>query len=1137
MSRSCIARPGIFGLAVAATMLAATGCSRPGGPYSFSNGAGEFGRPDAAATVIPIMMRPQPAPTCVAALSSQPIPPRSTLLDPAAGASSPTSNIELTSDLFTLFKAVCGSCHVESVRGNFSVTSATFSSLVDQTVLDQIKSDNLTISMPPDGIRWSDRAASDSVVQLANQLTEWINQNRPVGSFMLSDQSVATNVGYVMSPALGAQLTNIGSCIPDRRMIGTKLTTMNQLDAMFASATQLPATLDQTDLSSLDSAELAQNGVISFAPAYPLWSDNAQKMRYVRVPVGQSIAFDKKTQEFQIPPNTRFYKTFLKEVVDANGSKRFRKIETRLIVSRPDTVKPDGTAQQNAIFGTYVWNADETQASLLTTPLRNGKPFADRIFTYVTDEQKADAIIATNPANLDSALKKARITRQYALPGSERCIQCHEGSTSKDFILGFRPVQIARRPTGAGGVYEAAADDELTQLQRFIDYGLITGVNSAADILPLEKSEGSRVPRNQQELNAQAYMVGNCAHCHNPRGFPSIRQPAVANVLNFLPGPGDNQGIFQFPLTASSPIRYRGLNQNVKMAYVTPSLYDIASAAGLPKFFCPKQPDGACAGNTDAPQWILAPWRSLIYRNVDTPYDYFDDFAPYPHMPLNTSGYDCRAKQLMGDWMVSIPATQKDPTHSQSVLPDSEGQFPPNANTDPQPYVEVRPDDPGYAEAVGAASARLQQYHASFRYGFCPPEYTADIVDPVIQAEADLGGNVQPDVEPIKDPADPTNLLMPVLTPVRPNYVSFDTTDPPGDWLPRRPDWEKALVNPDIMSFIADTVAEEHLTSDAAEDLQNVIEKLQTVKLADAKSALTEPIPFGLWDTSVPGCDFSSVPKASAFLGPNQPQWMTVAQLTDANKPVLVETPGAAVFNTVCYNCHGTQADSQGLLADEITNLTGGDARVANFRDGLFGPLNDPASNRAAVFGPDAASLGLTADDLGARYLAWMALGGTSKHLPLDVLNQVSLSPVVGVVRSHLAIGGGTPDMLRLGLYLCEQLASSDGVTTYSLSNLVGTGLMGWSENTSLVDRNGDAEMWLKLCNLNNRPIVRVAYPDGDGWKAATKLGELKIDGFHLYWGASPDGYDNDKPKQDWYGQNPVMDDRGNLHQGLTPDN
>ena len=43
-------------------------------------------------------------------------------------------------------------------------------------------------------------------------------------------------------------------------------------------------------------------------------------------------------------------------------------------------------------------------------------------------------------------------------------------------------------------------------------------------------------------------MVGNCAHCHNPRGFPSIKQPSLEDVLIFLPGPGPNDGIFQFPL-------------------------------------------------------------------------------------------------------------------------------------------------------------------------------------------------------------------------------------------------------------------------------------------------------------------------------------------------------------------------------------------------------------------------------------------------------------------------------------------------------------------------------------------------------------------------------------------------------------
>ncbi len=1108
--------------------LAGGGCGRPGGPYAFSQS--EFPIPDAG---VPISMVTSPPPQCEPVKSSDQLPPRSTLLDQSGAQAGPQTNIELTSDLYGLFKSVCGGCHVEQPLGGFSVTQTTFPMLMTEAVYDnQIHTDDPAQFMPPlagGGIPFSQRPPSDAVVQLAAQLRLWLDQGSSPSSFTLPTPAGAATMGYAMSPALGAQMTNLGSCVADKAMVGTNATAMSQLDAMFAQATQttLPATLDQTDLNSLDSATLAQNGVISFAPAYPLWSDNAQKMRYVRVPQGQSIVFDKAAQEFRIPANTRFYKTFLKEVIDANGNSTYRKIETRLIVSRPDTTLPDGTAQQNAIFGTYAWNDDESQATLVTNPLRNGKPFADRIFTYVTDEQKAQPIIASNPSDLETALGNAHISRHYAIPGSERCIQCHEGSPSASFVLGFRPVQIARRATGTGGVYEAAVGDELTQLQRFIDYGIITGITSPAEVLPLERSEGTRPPRNVQELNAQAYMVGNCAHCHNPRGYPSIRQPAVGAVLDFLPGPGANQGIFQFPLETVSPIRHHGSNQDVPIAYVTPSIYDISSPDVILKAFCPDQDQGTCLGTTSTPQWILAPWRSLIYRNVDTPYDYFDDYTLYPHMPLDTSGYDCRVKQIMGDWMVSIPSKQKDPGHPQYLLPDDNQTFPANANTDPQPYVEVHPGDPDYAGAVGAAGARLDQYHSSFRYDFCPAEYTTDIIDPVIQSEIDANLTVQSDVGFVHSPTNPNQVIMPSLTPLRPDYVTFDDTDPAGGWYPRRPDWETALVHPDVTSFVNQELMTSIVTADGAIDLTNVLNALGSVSLdANTRAALLQKVPFGLWDTTDPSCKFSGVPTAGSFLGPNQPQWMSVKP-PSPTAPVVVESAGAAVFTTVCFNCHGLQADSQGLLADEITTLTGGAARVANLRDGLLGPLSQPGSAREMVFGADAAALGLTADDLAGRYVGWMTLGGTAKHLPEDVLTAVAQSPVIGVVRSNLALAG-TPDMLKLGLSLCEQIASSGpSQEPFSLSTLISNGRMAWSDTTGLVDQNGDAEMWLKLCNLNNRPIVRVPTVS---WTATTSPRDLTIGGTQLYWGTGPTGQDN-------YGQNPVMDEHGNLHQGLTADN
>ena len=54
-------------------------------------------------------------------------------------------------------------------------------------------------------------------------------------------------------------------------------------------------------------------------------------------------------------------------------------------------------------------------------------------------------------------------------------------------------------------------------------------------------------------------MLGNCSHCHNPRGFPTLKAPALKDVLNFLPGSAPGAGIFQFPLDRMSPVRARGL--------------------------------------------------------------------------------------------------------------------------------------------------------------------------------------------------------------------------------------------------------------------------------------------------------------------------------------------------------------------------------------------------------------------------------------------------------------------------------------------------------------------------------------------------------------------------------------------------
>ena len=54
-----------------------------------------------------------------------------------------------------------------------------------------------------------------------------------------------------------------------------------------------------------------------------------------------------------------------------------------------------------------------------------------------------------------AALIAAGAARHYAIPSSVRCIQCHMGSPSQSFVLGFTPLQINRRPDGVGGTIEA----------------------------------------------------------------------------------------------------------------------------------------------------------------------------------------------------------------------------------------------------------------------------------------------------------------------------------------------------------------------------------------------------------------------------------------------------------------------------------------------------------------------------------------------------------------------------------------------------------------------------------------------------------------------------------------------------------
>ncbi|MET0594856.1 MAG: hypothetical protein ABW133_19300, partial [Polyangiaceae bacterium] len=1047
--------------------------------------ASDVRTPDAGAVDVSVPETSRPAPACASPVSAS-----EALVARLAVTSSSVPKATrpvFVSDLFSLFESNCGGCHVAGSSGGFHVTSLDFAEKVDKNSIDRIRSDQRLLTMPPisaGGKMATERMQGDPVLELASLLQLWIDAKRPRDVFDIPNVTGGTN-SYILEAAAGDNLTNLGDCIPAKRIVATDQTTVEKLDTFFdglkrvpagtgtlAQRIGLPERLDQTDLSTFDTETLARRGVIAFVPAYPLWSDGSGKLRHVRVPKGKSIRFDEATQSFDIPANTRFYKTFLKRIVDVDGVISYRKIETRLIVARPDIQKADGSNEVTALYGSYAWNEEETEATLVTDPLRNGEPFRDRMLTYITDEPLAQSIRNQKPNNLTFALERVNAIRRYAIPGSDRCVQCHMGSPTKDFVLGFLPVQIHRRPMGQSGVIEPTGADELSQMQRLIDYGIVTGMTSPSQVLPLEKQEGTRKPRTEQELIAQGYMLGNCAHCHNPRGFPSVTAPVLSDLLNFLPGP--NGGVFEFPLDRTSPRIFRGLNSDEPIPYITPSLMDVTpTSSSTPKWdfieFAPGSKD------LTFKHVLVAPWRSLIFRNVDTPFTYADDNALFPHMPMNVAGFDCRAPHIMGDWMVSLPARWKSrKTYDFAVgLPAnvegaSSKYAPPGYTADfsPQPYEEVKPDDPEYEGAVADGKHRIDLFHSGRtdnnaaaktynRYEICPD--TSDIVDREVLRDP-VQRPVPKDEQLLDTKTTPPTVALPTDgVPNRAHWVVTDLTEVGGEWNPRRADWKTILVD----QAFPPLKPEDYPPSDfEAVKLKrqreiDVVKILQSTTLNGGgfDAFAMAPLPFGLWRENS-SCNLAKERTVGSYSGDSMPAWMKGAP-SDAH--VYPQLPGEAVYNMICVNCHGVNYDSLGRQADNLVLMTGGSARVANFKVGLFGPADQPGGNRSRVFGPFVTP-GANPDDMGGRYMSWMALGGTAQIIPSALLAIVANTDVLGVRRSW-SKPPSSANMLDTAKSLCASvLGIAEGTVLFP------PGEFGKrpspARTLGLIRDNGDFELW-----------------------------------------------------------------------------
>jgi cytochrome c553 len=154
----------------------------------------------------------------------------------------------------------------------------------------------------------------------------------------------------------------------------------------------LPERLSATGLYVDGSSTQVRPDVWHFTPQYALWSDGADKQRWIRLPAGGVIDASA-PDAWRFPPGTRLWKEF------SHGGRR---IETRLIERRRN-----GAWR----YASYVWSAD-------------GR----------------DAILA--PARGFVAMPVAEAPQgRYDVPAHADCTSCHEGAGTP--VLGFSALQLA----------------------------------------------------------------------------------------------------------------------------------------------------------------------------------------------------------------------------------------------------------------------------------------------------------------------------------------------------------------------------------------------------------------------------------------------------------------------------------------------------------------------------------------------------------------------------------------------------------------------------------------------------------------------------------------------------------------------
>ncbi len=261
---------------------------------------------------------------------------------------------------------------------------------------------------------------------------------------------------------------------------GTETGKIFRLSRSGASIPEPPGLLSETDaFTDLTTLE-PRPGLLPYTLNAPLWSDNAEKRRWIAVPndgshdtLGEQIRF-REEENWDFPVGTVMVKHF-ELPIDERDPSLVRRLETRFLVK--------GTDDQ--FYGvTYRWNEEGTDAVLLHTG--------------------AEESITVTQAN------GSQREQEWIYPSRSDCLSCHTSNGGQ--VLGLRTHQLNREqyfPETDRNDNILRAWNHIGLFSPALDESAIPGFLQAARLEDTSRPLLDRV---------RSWLDSNCAHCHQPGG-------------------------------------------------------------------------------------------------------------------------------------------------------------------------------------------------------------------------------------------------------------------------------------------------------------------------------------------------------------------------------------------------------------------------------------------------------------------------------------------------------------------------------------------------------------------------------------------------------------------------------------------